>query len=127
MIEALFNQSSYMATKKMLDMTVLRQEAITSNMANLETPNYKRLDVAPNFQTELNRAIANGDEAQLHALTPTLAVDEKAVSSRGDGNTVQMEEELMKLNQNFLDHSIESQMVTQSLLKMRLAITGRAA
>jgi flagellar basal-body rod protein FlgB len=47
MINALFSQPNYLASKKMLDATVLRQEAITSNIANLETPNYKRLDIAP--------------------------------------------------------------------------------
>ena len=47
MIEALFNQPNYQATKKLLDVSVLRHEALASNLANLETPNYKRIDVAP--------------------------------------------------------------------------------
>ena len=52
MIDALFNQPTYVAAKKMLDVTVLRQEAIASNLSNLETPNYKRLDVAPSFEAD---------------------------------------------------------------------------
>jgi len=47
MINALFNQPSYIATKVSLDVTALRHEAIASNMANIETPGYKRIDVAP--------------------------------------------------------------------------------
>ena len=39
MIDALFSQSNYLAAKKMLDASVLRHEAIASNLANLETPN----------------------------------------------------------------------------------------
>ncbi|MEP6662309.1 MAG: hypothetical protein ABJC04_01475 [Verrucomicrobiota bacterium] len=30
----------------MLDVTAMRQEAIASNLANLETPNHKRIDVS---------------------------------------------------------------------------------
>ena len=38
MIDALFNQNGYLATKKMLDATTVRQDAIASNLANLKTP-----------------------------------------------------------------------------------------
>jgi len=43
MIDGLFNQTNYVAAKKMLDATALRHEAIASNLANLETPRYKRV------------------------------------------------------------------------------------
>jgi len=33
MIEGLFNQTNYVATKKMMDATTLRQEALASNMS----------------------------------------------------------------------------------------------
>ena len=33
----------------------------------------------------------------------------------------------MKLNQNTLEHTLETQLITSSLLKLRHAITGRAA
>ena len=49
------------------------------------------------------------------------------VTARKDGNTVELESELLKLNQNFLEHQLETQLVTGALLKMRLAITGRGS
>src|SRR6266536_1461143 len=98
MIEGLFNQTNYVAAKKMLDVTALRHEAIASNLANLETPHYKRMDVAPAFASEL----------------------------RQDGNNVQLETELLKLNQNFLEHQLETQLVSGAMMKLRLAITGRS-
>ena len=61
MIEALFNQTNYAATKKMMDATALRHEAIASNIANIETPNYKRIDIAPSFQAELQSAMGSKD------------------------------------------------------------------
>src|ERR1700683_5188762 len=99
MIDALFNQPAYLATKKMLDVTVLRQEAIASNLSNLETPNYKRLDVSPSFESQLSQAVGNQDTAKITSLQPSLAVDTSAVSGRSDGNTVSLESEMLKMNQ----------------------------
>lgn len=126
MVGALFNQSNYVASKKMLDATVLRQDAIASNLANLETPNYKRVDVAPTFQTELRQAIASKDGAQISQIIPSLAVDANAIATSPDGNSVQLETEMMHMNRNYLEHSLETQLITGNLLKLRLAITGRA-
>jgi flagellar basal-body rod protein FlgB len=125
MIEALFSDPNYLAAKRMLDVTVLRHEAIASNLANIETPNYKRLDVSPTFESQLQQAVASKDPEQIAGLQPELTVDTQAVSGRTDGNTVQLETELLKLNQNMMEHSLETQLVTNSLMKMRLAITGK--
>lgn len=125
MIDGLFNNSNYVAAKVMLDATVMRHEAIASNIANVETPNYKRLDVAPNFESQLQRAVASKDPNQIASTQPTLAVDNTAISSRGDGNTVTLENEMLKLNQNSVEDALETQLVSGSLMKMRLAITGK--
>ena len=126
MIEALFNQPNYLAAKKTLDAVALRQEAINNNLANLETPGYKRVDLAPSFEQALEQASAAGDPQQLAALpTPTLAVDPTAKSVSKDGNTVQLEQELMRMNQNAMTHTLETQMISGMLAKMRLAINGQ--
>jgi flagellar basal-body rod protein FlgB len=126
MIDALFNQTNYLAAKKMLDATALRHEAIASNIANLETPGYKRIDLAGSFNEQLSRALSSGDSAGFADLKPTLAVDTSAPASTRDGNTVQLENELMQLNQNTLAHAVETQLITGKLLQLRLAITGRS-
>jgi flagellar basal-body rod protein FlgB len=124
MIDALFNQSSYIAAKKMLDVNLMRHEAIASNLGNIETPNYKRLDVAPAFETQLQQAINGGDIEQISSLQPQLGIDTQTRSSRSDGNTVQLESELLKMNQNTTENAVETQMVNWSLARMRMAITG---
>jgi len=126
MIEALFNDSNYLAAKRMLDVTVLRHDAIASNLANVETPNYKRLDVSPSFESQLKQAVASKDPEQIAGIQPELTVDNQAVSGRSDGNTVQLETEMLKLNQNMVEHALEVQLVTNRLSTMRLAITGRS-
>ncbi len=125
MIEALFNQPNYLAAKKTLDAVVLRQEAIANNIANLETPGYKRVDLATSFETQLNRACAAGDSEQINALNPTLAVDPHSVASSRDGNTVHLQSELMEMNENAVAHSLETQLVSGMLSRMQMAITGK--
>jgi flagellar basal-body rod protein FlgB len=125
MIDALFTDSDYVAAKKMLDVTLLRQQAIASNLANVETPNYKRLDVSPSFESQLRQAVAGQNSSEISNMQPELAVDSAAVSGRSDGNTVQLETEMLKLNQNTVENALETQIVSYSLSRLRLAITGK--
>ena len=111
----------------MLDATVARHDAIAANIANAETPHYKRVDLAPSFQAELQQSMASGDADRLASLRPRLAVDSQALPANRDGNTVNLEHELVELSQNSLQHSVESQVVSAALLKLRLAITGKSA
>jgi flagellar basal-body rod protein FlgB len=126
MINALFVQPGYESAKKMMDVTALRHEAIASNISNLETPNYKRIDLSASFESELKQALGSGNTDQLLSLNPTLGVDATAVSQNHDGNTVTLEQELLEMNQNTLAHALETQLVTGEMLKLRMAITGHA-
>ena len=126
MIDALFNDPNYLAGKKTLDAIALREQAIASNIANLETPGYQRIDLAASFKAELDRACASGDAQEIAALKPGLAPDTTAVPNSRDGNTVNLENEMMQLNQNTLANAVESQVVSYSLMKLQLAITGKS-
>jgi flagellar basal-body rod protein FlgB len=126
MINGLFSDSFYVASKKMLDVTALRQEAIASNLANVETPNYKRMDVSSTFESQLRQAVGGGDVNQVDAMQPSLSQDTTSNPGRSDGNTVQLEDELMKMNQNVVEHALETQLVSADLMRMRMAITGKS-
>src|SRR5436305_14074947 len=115
MITGLFSQPNYLAAKKLLDATVLRHEAISSNLANLETPNYKRLDVAPSFQSELSQALNGQHPVQIAEARPVLEADREAIGNTRDGHTVQLETELTQLNKNFLAHASATQVDTGSM------------
>ncbi|HUA68871.1 MAG TPA: flagellar basal body rod protein FlgB [Candidatus Saccharimonadales bacterium] len=127
MIDALFNQPDYLAAKKELDAISLREQAIASNIANLETPGYKRLDVAPSFNAELERACATGNSQQIAALQPKLEVDPNATARSPDGNTVDLEEELLAMNQNTVAHGLETQFIGDELYRLKMAITGQSS
>jgi len=127
MIDALFNQPDYLAAKKQLDAIALREDAIASNIANLETPGYKRLDVAPAFNSELQRACAARDPQEIASLKPELAVDSKAAAISPDGNTVNLESELLEMNKNSMANTLETQLVTTDFYRLRMAITGKSS
>lgn len=126
MIDALFNQPSYLGAKRMLDATVARHDALAANIANAETPHYQRVDLAPSFRDELQHAMASNDPSRLQSLQAHVAVDSSALPVSRDGNTVNLEHELVELSQNSLQNAVETQIVSASLAKLRLAITGKA-
>ena len=125
MVAGLFSDPNYIGVKKMLDAAVMRQEAIASNLANMETPNYKRIDVDPSFTHALQKAMATNRPKNVESLQPRLMVDKKALSPNRDGNTVQLDNELMNLQQNGLNHQLQTQLVSGRLAKLRMAIKGR--
>jgi flagellar basal-body rod protein FlgB len=126
MIDALFNDPGYLGAKRMLDATVARHEAIASNIANAETPHYKRLDIAPSFSKELQSAIATQDSTRLNSLQTIIVPDARALATNRDGNTVNLEHELVELGQNTLENAVQTQLVSGALAKLRMAITGHS-
>jgi flagellar basal-body rod protein FlgB len=125
MIEALLSQPSFVAATKMLDATAMRHEAIASNIANMATPGYHRVDLAPNFDEELRQALGSGDVGALSRLQPRIQADASAQVEGPDGNSVQLEDELMHMSQNMMAHSLNVQVVNGTIDRLKMAITGR--
>jgi flagellar basal-body rod protein FlgB len=55
--ESLFNQSGIPLLSKSLDAGMMRSKAIANNIANVNTPGYKRIEVT--FEDELRKALDN--------------------------------------------------------------------
>lgn len=128
MIEPLAGSDSYQIAAKLLDAVSLRQEALAANIANAETPGYKRVDVAPAFFDELRASIARGDFKSAGVdLQATLAEDEHARTVRPDGNSVEIEHELAEMNRNSIEHEFLTEIVSTNLRQLRMAISGKSA
>jgi flagellar basal-body rod protein FlgB len=126
MVDPIFQSNTYELARKLLDASALRQEAIASNIANAETPGYHRVDVSPDFAQQLKASLANGGPpGALDSLQPKLAEDHQARSVRPDGNTVELEHELLAMNKNSVDYDYLSEVVSQNLKELRIAITGQ--
>ena len=124
MIEALFESKNYQASKKLMDMTVLRQEAIAANLANAQTPGYKRIDVDGDFESAFKDALQAGRSDQIQRMDAKLAVDKAAPVNDATGNTVDIEKEMVHLSQNQIQHQLETRMVGGRLARLRMAIKG---
>lgn len=128
MIDPIFQTDNYQLARKLLDAAVLRHEAIATNVANAETPGFRRLDISPDFATQLRSRMAAGDfGATAETIRPQLVEDQTARSIRPDGNTVEIERELMMLNRNAVEHEFLSEIVSNNIKSLKMAITGRHA
>lgn len=90
-----------------LDAAATRNEIIQNNIANVNTPNYKRKDIR--FETELKHAFARSSQdsvdarvknLDLESLTPEIYTDYEELSYRYDGNNVGIQNELAILAKN---------------------------
>lgn len=127
MIDPIFQSDSYQLTRKLLDASVLRQQAIASNIANAETPGYRRVDIAGNFAEQLRAKLDAGDadKSSLNSLSPTLAEDPHARTMRPDGNTVEIEKEMLEMNRNTVEYDFLTELVSRNIKQMKMAISGR--
>lgn len=124
MIEAIFANTKYEAAKHLLDATQLRHQGLASNLANVETPGYKRVDLPADFQSELTTRLRSGSLSELHA--PKLVQDLKAGTERRDGNNVEIDRELTLISSNTLQFNVLTEFVSSSLKQLKVAITGRS-
>jgi len=125
MIDQVLGGENYELAKKMLDAAVLRHEALATNLANLETPGFKRIDLAPDFVRELNSLSADSDPEKIGQLEPRLAQDTLTKAVRPDGNNVQLDRELLDMNQNALEYEFLTQYASDSIKRLKTAVTGR--
>ena len=125
-IDTVFQSGNYELSKKLLDAAALRQEAIASNMANAETPGYRRVDVSADFASQLRAQLSSAAPgASLLDVTPTLSVDNTARTVRPDGNSVDIEHEMLAMNKNSVEFSYLSDTVTWNIKQLKMAISGQ--
>jgi flagellar basal-body rod protein FlgB len=126
MVDPIFQSTNYQLARTLLDASVMRHTALASNIANAETPGYRRVDLAPDFATELRARLAGaGGTSEPLQIQPRLAQDLHARSIRPDGNSVEVERELLEMNRNGVDYEFLTELVSRNIKQLRLAITGR--
>lgn len=114
---------------KAADAAWLRNDAISNNIANADTPNYKRQDV--NFESQLARAlkcsryqsmdakVANVKTSRLNPITYT---DYAGYSYRVDGNNVDPDTEGVYLAQNQVTYQGLVSSMTQEFRNLQLVM-----
>ena len=78
----------------------LRQQVLANNLANAETPGYKRMDV--DFHDALAQAMQSGQPASIESVQFTPQADQTTM--RADGNGVDVDVESADMAKNALDY-----------------------
>jgi flagellar basal-body rod protein FlgB len=111
-----------------MDDAAIRHQAISSNIANVNTPGYQRMDVSSNFEQAYSDALgrlSRGETVDDSSLPqPTIETAKVQGPARPDGNTVQIEQEMVGMAQNSARYEFAGQMLAQTFHGLKFAITG---
>ena len=111
---------------KAADAAWVRNEAISNNIANVNTPGYKRQDVS--FEEELKHALkANKfvpldqkvDNLDLDRIEPRVYTDSANFSYRLDGNNVDIDSENVELASNQIKYNAMVQSIDGTFTNLR--------
>lgn len=114
---------------KAADASWLREETIANNLANVNTPGYKRKDV--DFQGVLKRELGNMkyttldskvEHADLSHLNASTYVDAANYSYRIDKNNVDIDTENVELASEKLRYDALTDSMTQEFSRLRMAM-----
>lgn len=137
----MFLDSDFMRTQDILQRSMsasmIRQEVIADNIANADTPHFKRSEVA--FESELARALNSYDprtfpEAVTNSrhipfyrpkdyreVKPIVYVD-YTTSYRNDGNNVDIEKEMVDAKENALRYMAMAQRVSDNFKTLSIVM-----
>jgi flagellar basal-body rod protein FlgB len=129
MVPALLSDSRITALQQALSGLARRQQAIAGNVANVDTPGYRRQDVS--FEATLHQggdgtrlattsaghvAVAPAGESLLRSLT---GGPERSSTGRNDGNNVDIDYEMTRLAETSLRYQLLTQATSARFLTLR--------
>ncbi len=131
----LFSSQALVGLKKGLDAGALRQRVIANNIANFNTPGFKKSAVE--FESLLKAALGRdtvklvataprhfGTAPLLAELKPEVRVNE-ATSMREDGNNVDIDEEMTNLAVNSIKYQAVTRELSERISLLGYVITGK--
>lgn len=108
--------------REMLSAADLRHQVISQNIANVNTPGYKRQDLE--FSDLLAKVLSDPDGNNLGDVE-TRVFEVTGMPERADGNSVDIDLELGQLSKNAMKYQTFAQVLASNLAMMRSAISGR--
>ncbi len=100
----------------------LRQKTIANNIANLETPNYRRIDVK--FEELLAKSLDSTGSVDLSEIEPVIYQPEQT-PVKSNGNDVNLESEVGKMVKNSLRHTAYIRLLSKKYKQIELAMDVR--
>lgn len=114
--------SQFDLLSRLVDVTQVRHQALAQNVANVNTPGYRRVDVR--FEEALQNQLSKEGAAASHLPSPEL-VEDQTTPTRLDGNNVEVDLEMARLNKNTLLGNTYLQLLATKLSMMKRAINPR--
>ncbi len=106
---------------RLLSVTSMRHDVIAQNVANVNTPGFRTLDVS--FEDALRDAMTDGADGSWAAVNPQVMLGTGGVE-REDGNNVDVDLEISRLQKNTLYFKVYTQLLAGELSQFRSAISG---
>ena len=116
----LFDETSGLLSQ-MIRAASLRHQVLSRNIANIDTPGYRPMEVS--FGEELRLASEAG-EPQSAIVTATVVTDPAAGAGRYDDNAVDLDRQMAKMAENALWHNTLIQVLNSRMNLLRTAIRG---
>jgi flagellar basal-body rod protein FlgB len=109
-----------------LKLTESREQTISANMANVDTPGYHTRDI--DFQGELNKAMSGAlnvseDGTETPQLNPVVQ-EVPGLMERPDGNNVNIDREGLLMSETQLQYQIGIQLIKYQFHQIKSAING---
>ncbi len=98
-----------------LQVTADRQQLVTTNMANVDTPGYHTKDI--NFQTAMQQVM---DHGELKLQPASMSID--GLPERPDGNNVNVDRESMMMSETQLQYQMGVQLIKEEFHELLSAI-----
>lgn len=122
--------------EKSINAAWVRNDVISQNLSNVDTPGYKRKDVA--FEEYLNDAVNSNSTSfkgfktdprhidiggtDIDSVSPNVVTDNNSLSYRLDGNNVDIENENAALAKNAIKYNALVQSLSSELKRVKLSI-----
>lgn len=123
LFDGLFEKSDIIQTA--MNASIVRGEVINNNIANVDTPDFKksRVEFENILSKELNSAKSLSD-IDINSLKPVIHTEISNYSYRLDGNNVDIEEEMAASYQNTVRYDVMSSSIMGVYESLNLVITG---
>jgi flagellar basal-body rod protein FlgB len=109
-----------------LRLTMSREQAISANMANVDTPGYHTRDI--NFEGELKRAmngiLSQTEDGMGSAHMNPVVQEVQGLMERPDGNNVSLDREGLLMSETQLQYQIGIQLIKRQFHQILSAISG---
>ena len=117
-----FSNKGIVLLSKLLDLTSTSNKVLANNIANANTPGFKKYDVS--FQRELTKAVESKDINKIKAIHEKIILSGDK-SSRKDGNNVDLDKELVSFYHMSDRHNLYLELLSKKFKGMVAAIQSK--